>query len=256
MTDRDVVEHVAKLIGRAVVQLRQRKPHHKLPYATTIKGAPATRVMYAVRPFLCKTRRLQIDRAISTWRSRRGSQHRPRKDAGDAPSRVPSEIALLGLLTPPTESRAARDQAWLAGVLEGEGSFLSKRRARNSYPVIKVEMCDLEVIEHVAVILNARVWVEGPREEGWRPTYIAQIAGQHAADWMSQLRPYMGLRRTAAIDAALASYQPIRLIAPPPTCLVTGCERPHRSRGLCNTHYMSWSRDRAKGRTPRVTPLR
>ena len=56
---------VAKLFGRAVVRLRRRKPHHKLPYSTTIKGAPAAQVMCAARPFLGKARQLQIDRAIS-----------------------------------------------------------------------------------------------------------------------------------------------------------------------------------------------
>jgi len=70
MTDRDVVDHVARLFGRAVVRLRRRKPHHKLPYATTIKGAPAAQVMYAVKPFLSKTRRL----SKSIVRSRRGKR--------------------------------------------------------------------------------------------------------------------------------------------------------------------------------------
>jgi hypothetical protein len=73
---------------------------------------------------------------------------------------------------------------------------------------------------------------------------------------MRKLKPLMGTRRGAAIDAALAAYNPIRLVHAPPTCIVDGCERPHRSRGLCHAHYMSWSRDLAKGRTPRVTPLR
>jgi hypothetical protein len=257
MTDRDVVDRVAKLFERAVVRLRRRKPHHKLPYATTIKGAPATRVMYAVRPFLGKTRQLQIDRAIRSWRPRKGSRHQSRTDVGDSlPHIVPTGIGPSELLTTHSESQAACDHAWLAGLLEGEGSFIANRDKRNSYPVVKVEMCDHEVIERAAFLLDAWVWVEGPRAEGWRPTYVAQIAGQHAAEWMRQLRPYMGLRRTAAIDAALSTYQPIRLIAPPLVCVVQGCERPHRSRGLCNTHYMSWSRDRAKGRVPRITPLR
>lgn len=48
----------------------------------------------------------------------------------------------------------------------------------------------------------------------------------------------------------------IRLVDPPPTCVVPGCDRPHESRGLCHKHYMSWLRDVAKGRAPRVTPLR
>lgn len=246
MTDQDVVERVAKLFGRAVVRLRRRKPHHKLPYATTIKGASAIRVMHAVRPFLSQTRQLQIDRAI-TWSQPR--RRRPRDLVG-------SETAFSGLLPAPRESNAACDQAWLAGLLEGEGSFVVNRDVGNSYPVIKVEMCEREVIDRAAVILSARVWVEDSRAEAWRATYVAQIVGHQAAVWMRQLRPYMGLRRTAAIDAALAAYQPIRLIAPPAVCLVLHCKRPHRSRGLCNTHYMSWSRDRAKGRTPRITPLR
>ncbi len=144
----------------------------------------------------------------------------------------------------------------MAGLLEGEGSFIADRSARLSYPVIKVEMCEQEVIERAARLLDTRVWVVPPGTEGWRPTYVARIAGHRAAEWMRALRPYMGLRRTAAIDAALSAYHPVRLIAPPLVCVVEGCERSHRARGLCSAHYMSWSRDRAKGRVPRITPLR
>lgn len=244
MTDRDVVEHVAKLFDRAVVRLRRRKPHHKLPYATTIKGAPAAEVMQAVRPLLSKTRELQIELAISSWQRRRAPR---RSRAADSPSTL---VQTRG------ESQEARDHAWLAGLLEGEGSFLANRGVLSSYPVIKVEMCEREVIERAARILDTRVWFVPARTEGWRPTYVAQIAGHRAAEWMRTVRPYMGFRRTAAIDVALSAYHPIRLIAPPLVCVVEGCERPHRARGLCNTHYMSWSRDRAKGRVPRITPLR
>ncbi len=255
MTDRDVVEHVAKLFGRAVVRLRRRKPHHKLPYATTIKGAPAAQVMYAVRPFLGKARELQIDRAISSWQTRRGPRRRSR--AGGSDSLSPLVVAdPSGTLRAHGESQEACDRAWIAGLLEGEGSFIATRGARSAYPVIKVEMCEQEVIERAARLLDTRVWAVPPGTEGWRPTYVAQIAGHRAAEWMRALRPYMGLRRAAAIDAVLSAYHPVRLVAPPLVCVVQGCERPHRARGLCHTHYMSWSRDRAKGRRPRITPLR
>ena len=245
MTDHDVVEHVAKLFDRGVVRLRRRKPHHKLPYATTIKGAPAVQLMYAVKPFLSKTRELQIDLAISSWQRRRAPRGRSR-----------TADSLSTLVQTRTESQEARDRAWLAGLLEGEGSFLANRGVLSSYPVIKVEMCEREIIERAASVLDTRVWVVPPRTEEWRPTYVAQIAGHRAAEWMRALRPYMGLRRTAAIDVALSAYHPVRLIAPPLVCVVEGCGRSHRARGLCNTHYMSWSRDRAKGRVPRITPLR
>ena len=256
MTDRDVVERVAKLFGRAVVRLRRRKPHHKIPYATTIKGAPAARVMCAVRPFLGKTRELQIDLAIASWDTWRGPRRRSRAEGSDSQSSLAPVVDLGGILRAHGESQEACDRAWIAGLLEGEGSFIANGHARSSYPVIKVEMCEREVIERAARLLDTRIWAVAPGTESWRPTYVAQIAGHRAAEWMRALRPYMGLRRTAAIDTALSAYHPIRLIAPPPVCVVDGCERGHRARGLCNTHYMSWSRDRARGRTPRITPLR
>ena len=130
MTDRDVVDRVANLFGRAVVRLRRRKPHHKLPYATTIKGAPAVQVMYAVRPFLGKTRQLQIDLAISSWQSRSG---RRRSRAGGSDSLSPIVVAdSSGRLKADRESQEACDRAWIAGLLEGEGSFISNLGARSS----------------------------------------------------------------------------------------------------------------------------
>lgn len=161
-----------------------------------------------------------------------------------------------GALTTRGESQDACDRAWIAGLLEGEGSFVANRATRRSYPVIKVEMCDQEVIERAARLLETRVWLVAPGTEGWRPTYVAKIAGHRATEWMRALRPSMGFRRTAAIDAALSAYDPVRLIGASLVCVVEGCERPHRARGLCNSHYMGWSRDRARGRVPRITPLR
>ena len=240
MTDRDVVEHVANLFERAVVRLRRRKPHHKVPYATTIKGAPAVQVMSAVRPFLGKARELQIDLAISSWQTRTAPRRRSRAHRSD--SQLPLVADPWCMLRPDGEAREACDRAWIAGLLEGEGSFIASRGARSSYPVIKVEMCEQEVIEHAARVLDTRVWFVPPGTEGWRPTYVAQVAGHRAAEWMRVLRPNMGLRRTAAIDAALSAYHPIRLIAPPLVCVIEGCDRPHRARGLCNTHYCRSSR--------------
>jgi len=118
-------------------------------------------------------------------------------------------------------------------------------------------MCDEDVVARAAQILGAvTVRMREPEDEDWSTTYVARITGDQAAEWMRRVRDRMGVRRSGAIDAALAAYRPIRLTQVPTTCVVLGCGRPHRSRGLCNTHYMSWSRDRAKGRTPRITPLR
>ena len=159
------------------------------------------------------------------------------------------------------ESHATCDDvctvAWVAGLLEGEGSFTLSRDSANSYPVVSLEMVDRDVIERAARVLGAaRIQRVEPDRPEWSVTYRAAVAGKLAAEWMRKLRPLMGHRRRLAIDAALAAYQPIRLVDPPRTCVVPGCSAPHRGRGLCHKHYMTWSRDRLTGRSPRVMPLR
>jgi len=113
MTDRDVVERVAKLFGRAVLRLRRRKPHHKLPYATTIKGAPAAQVMSAVRPHLSKTRQLQIDSAILSWQTRSGPRRGRGADRSDCLSLLVPVADASGTRQARGESQEACDRAFI-----------------------------------------------------------------------------------------------------------------------------------------------
>jgi hypothetical protein len=123
--------------------------------------------------------------------------------------------------------------------------------------MVSLEMCDEDIVLRVAQMLGAAcVQLREPKHASWNVTYIARVTGRQAAEWMRRLGHQMGSRRSAVIDAALVLYHPIRLSEVPITCVVPNCGRPHRSRGLCHRHYMSWSRDRAKGQLPRVTPLR
>ena len=203
-------------------------------------------MMTALAPLLSQRRKGQIE-----WALHRHRAH-PRRRAPRATRLATDGTSLLW-----ETADSAERIAWLAGLLEGEGTFGVTRSSRLPYPAIKVEMCDEEIVGRAGQILGAgRMYARDPKHEAWSVSYIAKIDGHRAAEWMRRLRPYMGLRRSAAIDKALAAYQPIRLTEVPATCVVSGCNRPHRSRGLCHAHYMSWSRDRAKGRAPRVTPLR
>jgi hypothetical protein len=149
------------------------------------------------------------------------------------------------------------DISWLAGLLEGEGTFGMTRRGARAYPVVSVEMTDEDIVLRAARILRAGpVRKRDPKYETWRATHIVTLTGHRAAEWMRRLCGRMGKRRTLTIETALGAYHPIRLAEVPRVCAIAGCGRPHRSRGLCHAHYMSWSRDHARGRVPRVTPLR
>ena len=227
MCDRDVVEHAARLLQRSVTAVKPRVEGHRPSYVTVVKGRPAVRLMTELAPLMSVVRRAQIRRAL----------------AGVAGTRLPARA-----WTP--------NVSWLAGLLEGEGTFTAK--APGSWVGIGVEMCDQPTVARVAGMLGASAISrdDAGAEKGWSPTYRIKISGNRARPWMTMLRPFLGERRRAAIDRALGSWQPVRLWPAPTGCAVGGCVRPHRSRGLCNTHYMRWSRYRAAGRDPGFGPLR
>ena len=288
MTDRDVVERVGRVIERAVVPVRKRRAHHKTPYVTTIQGAPAVLLMRAIQPYMGTFRQPQIERAIASWHGHRVRWPRPAaRCAADNCSRAGARRGLcvrhydrwwkaarrghatdVAPVDPPARTFGpgddgaafdeARTLAWLAGLLEGEGTLsVNRQSAEIAYPLIKLEMCDEAVVMRAAQVMGApSVQRIDPENEDWSPTFVAAISGHHAATWMRRLRSSMGIRRTAAIDAALSRYHPIRLVDPPASCVVPGCDEQHRGRGLCHKHYMMWSRDKAKGREARIAPLR
>jgi hypothetical protein len=172
-------------------------------------------------------------------------------------SSVPDGPRQTGYLPVIGSCRDECDVSWLSGLLEGEGTFGIAAHRAHTYPQVSVEMCSEDVVRRASRILGAvAVRERQPADERWSITHITRISGHQAAEWMRRLRGRMGARSSAAMDAALAGYHPIRLIDAPVTCVVPTCGRPHRARGLCNTHYMTWSRDLARGRPPRVTPLR
>ena len=99
------------------------------------------------------------------------------------------------------------DLYWLAGLLEGEGSFMKGPPSKPTQPRIVVSMTDLDVIERVATLFGNTVHPLKPREEHHKPAFLAKTTGTKAVGLMKQLRPLMGLRRQEQIDRAVASYK-------------------------------------------------
>ena len=100
------------------------------------------------------------------------------------------------------------DLYWLAGLLEGEGTFLAGPPSAPRSPAVQVAMVDRDVIERAGRLLVAAVCVLPSRREGWRTAYCVRVRGMRAVLWMQRLRPLMGTRRTQQIDRAMASYAP------------------------------------------------
>ena len=89
---------------------------------------------------------------------------------------------------------------WLAGYLEGEGSFNYHCYSQR----IGFQTTDVDVAEKAARLLGGEV--KGPimRAKGRQPIYYVQVYGDKARKWMKVLKPHMGTRRREQITDALS----------------------------------------------------
>jgi hypothetical protein len=98
--------------------------------------------------------------------------------------------------------------AWLAGVLEAEGTFL-RATPSTGLPAIACQMTDADIVQRVAGAFGTAVHATYPRGSR-RPAYITRVRGSRAAHLMNRLTPGMSGRRRRAIAAATDGYSPHR----------------------------------------------
>lgn len=94
--------------------------------------------------------------------------------------------------------RTTTDIAWLAGLLEGEASFMLK----NGNTTIQVQMTDKDVMDRAAALLGTKVGDYGRKPKGkasYLPVFWLAIHGTRAIGWMMTLYVLMGKRRQAKI---------------------------------------------------------
>ncbi len=87
------------------------------------------------------------------------------------------------------------DLFWLAGLLEGEGSFMKPMPSEPNRPRISLHMTDKDVIDRVNHLFNltyAHAKID-PRNESWKTSYRTVIRGKKAVSTMSRLYPLMGM---------------------------------------------------------------
>lgn len=90
---------------------------------------------------------------------------------------------------------------WLAGLLEGEGSFDAHR---GKYPRVRLAMTDRDVVSRAAALMDTQVRLSlhpAPAQ----PTWHAEISGERAAAIMREILPFMGTRRSGKIATVLGT---------------------------------------------------
>jgi hypothetical protein len=243
MTDQDVIERVAAAFGTTVTAIP--REGRRMMYGTRIKGSRATILMRDLEPAMGERRAQSIKAALDAHAepSRKLSfleaEAMRELHAGGVSI---SSLARRFLVSRPTvrqvlersiygvhpaaswrhlEPRSAGAEIsdsggeisqlelhWLAGWLEGEGSFLrpppsDRRRAR-----IMATTRDADVAAEVGRLLRVTPRFshdERERQRGWSPTWRLLKRGRGAVLLMRGVHPLMGLRRQSQIDSALAA---------------------------------------------------
>jgi hypothetical protein len=98
---------------------------------------------------------------------------------------------------------------WLAGYLEGEGSFGVGRKRSSTSPRISMESVDEDVVARVAGMVGVGYTRKAPRSRAARPTFQFTAAGERAAQLMRLLTPLLSARRRRQIEAALLEHRPV-----------------------------------------------
>lgn len=98
---------------------------------------------------------------------------------------------------------------WLAGWLEGEGSFTPGKPSAPNQPRIIATTTDRDIACRVADLLGVRP-SNGVLRKHYKRLYRIEVKAARAVSLMKQLRPLMGARRIEQIDKALASFDPLK----------------------------------------------
>lgn len=98
---------------------------------------------------------------------------------------------------------------WLAGLLEGEGSFVWHKTIRDKgRPRIQISMCDKDIIARVANYFNATLsGPYGPYKTQKQPYWYTHCSGKRAIEWMMTIFPLMGERRKIQITPLIQKWK-------------------------------------------------
>ena len=146
-----------------------------------------------------------------------------------------------------------KDVVWLAGLLEGEGSFFTYRNS----PTISVNMTDRDIIDRAAILLRSNVHICRPAGTRRKTPYSTSAHGAIAVGWMLTLYQFMGERRKSSIRQSIILWKnrTSRPKTPRGGWWGAAChlERKVYCLGLCRSCY---GKEKIKNETPEAAEIR
>lgn len=102
-------------------------------------------------------------------------------------------------------AKSAKQIGWIAGILEGEGTFSCLDNG--TAPLIKIAMVDRDVIDRVAEILDYNGTISEDITSSYKPIFTIQLYGNSAIQWMMTIYCLMGQRRKEKIRSILTLWK-------------------------------------------------
>lgn len=94
-------------------------------------------------------------------------------------------------------------RAWLAGLLEGEGSFCKPSPSSKGASCISLQMTDEDIVSRVSDIFGVKYHKVKKTKTHFKQSFIVTKRGFGAIQLMKMLKPLMGLRRQQQIEEAI-----------------------------------------------------
>ena len=237
MTDRDVIERVAAMFGTSLQAIE--KGRYRREFAAVAKGSRAVALMKDLQPLMGERRRCAIGAALDVYEPpmhrlsfSKACEIRRRYAAGESISQLarmfdvarstirpvlsnqiyttpqPMPWRETGHLEsgPKSELFDPLDLAWLAGWLEGEGSFMAPPPSDPKRPRVTSETVDRDIAERAGSLVGVTPQFHFPqraRERGWSPMWRILVRGKRASSLMRAIFDLCGERRRKQIERAL-----------------------------------------------------
>lgn len=96
-----------------------------------------------------------------------------------------------------------RDWGWVAGFIEGEGSF----SISGVNPRVSVTQVELEPLEKLVGFFGGKIYPKKPAGYGKKQCYVWVLAGEHGIALMMTIYPLMCVRRQGQIRACIVSWK-------------------------------------------------
>lgn len=240
-TDEDVATVVAELLGSNVNGPYMAKKSTKPYFVVASKGCKAWWQMHYIRPLMGVRRQKEIDDALKDGSPFPNAKKRKLSDSDvteirklvleysvsqrvvakqfDVDFRHISAICkgkdrsweyvepLSALDLSVYMNRLPYEHYWLAGILEGEGSFRAPTLKKPGRLNVSVAMTDNDTINRAALLLQASsVRSRKAEKDHWKNQWVCQISGVKAYRTLSRLYPLFGLRRSSHIQECLRTF--------------------------------------------------